>query len=588
MLLAALLASLAFASAPASAAEAEFSNATPIAIPDHGIATPYPSTIDVSGQTGRITDVRVALRGFTHTHPEDVDILLVAPNGAAAVVMSNACGAALQNANFIFTESAADGMPRLTGCDGIFYRPTNYFFDDHWPGLPDGPYDPDFSKFVGGDPNGTWSLYVFDQSLDDQGKINLGWSLTVDTVVPDATVPGNLSGTADPYPIARTVSGLGGVITDVNVSMAGLYHESPTDLEILLVGPQGQKVKLMAGACASPLLDASFTFDDQAAAGMPQDPARACFSGGSYKPTDYRPGDQLPAPAPPGPYATELSAFDGTQPNGEWRLYVNDVTPAGGNGFFTDRFTLAITTRPKAKVGFAQTAVDLTEGQSRQLTLTRTAATALGAGSVKVTSSSLSATSGSDFRPVSARVNFAAGQTTKRISVDALADAVREPPETFALTISDATGDAQPAKPPSAVVTIRDATPDPTGQSPGVTIGNGGTSGPGNTPGTNSGGARNPGRGAPVIGNVRVTRTAITYTLSEPARVTLRVRRTRGKRSVAVATLHGAGRAGLNRVLFKGRIGRHALRPGRYQLVVVAVDATGNRAISGPRSFRIT
>jgi subtilisin-like proprotein convertase family protein len=566
-LLAALLASLAFATSPASGAEAEFSNATPITIPDHGKATPYPSTIDVSGQTGRITDVRVALRGFTHTHPADVDILLLAPNGAAAVVMSNACSGALQNANFIFTESAADGMPRRTACDGIFYRPTDYFFNDPWPGVPDAPYDPDFSKFAGGDPNGTWGLYVFDESQGDKGKINLGWSLTVDTVVPDATVPGNPSGAADPYPISRTVSGLDGVITDVNVSMAGIYHESPTDLEMLLVGPQGQNVMLMAGACASPLLGASFTFDDQAAAAMPQDPARACFPGASYKPTDYRPGDQLPAPAPPAPYATELSAFAGTQPNGDWRLYVNDVTPTGGNGFFTDRFTPAITTRPKARVGFAQTAVDIREGQSRQLTLTRSAATALGAGSVRVTSSPLRATSGSDFRPVSTRVNFAAGETTKAISVAALADAVAERPETFALTIGDATGDAKPGTPPNAIVTILDATGP-------------GSGGSGGTPKAN--------RRAPVISNVRVTRTAIMYTLSESASVKLQLRRIRGKRSVAAGTFHGTGRAGSNRVPFKGRIGRRALRPGRYRLVVVAVNAAGNRATSRPRSFRIT
>jgi hypothetical protein len=48
-------------------------------------------------------------------------------------------------------------------------------------------------------------------------------------------------------------------------------------------------------------------------------------------------------PAPPGPYSTSLSAFDRTNPNGEWRLFVNDDS-SGNTGFFTNRFTLGITT----------------------------------------------------------------------------------------------------------------------------------------------------------------------------------------------------------------------------------------------------
>ena len=54
----------------------------------------------------------------------------------------------------------------------------------------------------------------------------------------------------------------------------------------------------------------------------------------------------LPTPAPAGPYATSLSAFDGTDPNGEWSLYVNDDADGGG-GFFTNRFQLGIATVPR-------------------------------------------------------------------------------------------------------------------------------------------------------------------------------------------------------------------------------------------------
>jgi len=58
-----------------------FSNATSISIPALGSATPYPSNILVSGLTGTITKVTVTLSGFSHTAPDDVDVLLVGPAG---------------------------------------------------------------------------------------------------------------------------------------------------------------------------------------------------------------------------------------------------------------------------------------------------------------------------------------------------------------------------------------------------------------------------------------------------------------------------------------------------------------------------
>ena len=58
------------------------------------------------------------------------------------------------------------------------------------------------------------------------------------------------------------------------------------------------------------------------------------------------PEESLPPPAPPGPYSTSLSAFDLTDPNGEWQLYVND-DHAGKDGLSAspcaDPFTLEFT-----------------------------------------------------------------------------------------------------------------------------------------------------------------------------------------------------------------------------------------------------
>ena len=67
----------------------------------------------------------------------------------------------------------------------------------------------------------------------------------------------------------------------------------------------------------------------------------------------------------------------------------------------------------------------MTEGETGKLTVTRSGADKLGEGSVRVTSSPLTATSPSDYKPVAARIAFAAGETQKTASVQALAAAPR-------------------------------------------------------------------------------------------------------------------------------------------------------------------
>jgi subtilisin-like proprotein convertase family protein len=586
-LMAALLATLAFASGPASAASGTFDNPTPIVIPDKGVASPYPSVIHVPPMPGLVTEVTVTLRGFTHSAPGDVDILLVSPDGDASVVMSDACGLGIQNYSFVFTKNATASMPGgpPSICDGLFYRPTDYspaIADDVWPDAPPGIHFSDFNEFIAGKPTGDWKLYVLDDTAGSSGKINLGWALSVETVLPDTFVPADTTGAAYPYPATRTVSGLSGVVSDLNVTVDGVYHRRPGDLHLILVGPGGQRVKLMSNACRySAVAGARWTWDDQAPQDM-QD-VGACSSG-SYKPTGLDSSPPLPAPAPGGPYDSSLSqAFNGTEPNGEWRLYAYDDQPREKNGFFVNRFALDITTRPRAKASLLDSAIEVDEGQTRELTLSRSspAGGGLGPASVTVTSTPQTATSGVDYKPVATTVQFARGETQKTIPVQALTDADVEGPETFTLSLSAPTGDLDP-QPPTSVVTIRDV-PPAAGQGTANTA-----SGDGASAENNQGGGPVVDRDAPRIGNVRVTRKAISYTLSEPASVTLQVRRTRRTRSVAAGSLPGTGRAGLNRVPFRGRIGGRALRAGRYRLVVSAVDPAGNRAASAPRSFRIT
>lgn len=594
----ATLAAMGFASAPASAASV-FTNATPITISTGGKTSPYPSAIEVQGQPGRVVDVAVTLHRFSHSWPDLVDILLVAPDGKTSLVMSEACGDTdVINATWVFSGLAPTPMPSNAPCDQLVYRPTDYagnFADNFGPSAPLGPYTANFGNFIGASPNGTWRLYVIAPAISDSGKIDLGWSLTIDTAAaPDAVVPASSTGTgvADPYPITRTVSGVDGVITDIDVALIGVYHGRPADLEMMLEGPGGQKVALMSDVCGgSVAINQAWAWDDEALSSM--------YSAGTCPDGRYKPGysdDLLPAPASmPLPLSAPLRDFDLTDPNGEWRLWVYDDA-AGSAGLFTQRFRLDLQTRPKATVGFAQGAVDLIEGETRELTLVRSAETALGPATVGVTSSPVTAISDSDYKPLSREILFLAGETQKTISVEALTDALPEGEESFAVTIGQATGDAKPATPPTAVVTIQDPA-----QGPGdAADGDAGSGAGGSDAGAGAGGTGDD-HVAPVVRGVRlrpatfvVARrgtaraaargTVIGYTLSEPATVTLRIERASG---VAAGRLRRAGRLGLNRVAFTGRIGRRALRPGAYRLRVRAVDQAGNRSAWRTQRFRI-
>src|SRR5262249_10171987 len=116
------------------------------------------------------------------------------------------------------------------------------------------------------------------------------------------TIPGTgTSGVASPYPSSIPVAGLTGNVTKVTARLNGLSHTWPDDLDILLVGPTGQKVMLMSdagGGSSYDLVNATLTFDDAAATVVPDGGNIPSNASTSYKPTDFETTDILPAPAP--------------------------------------------------------------------------------------------------------------------------------------------------------------------------------------------------------------------------------------------------------------------------------------------------
>jgi subtilisin-like proprotein convertase family protein len=154
------------------------------------------------------------------------------------------------------------------------------------------------------------------------------------------TIP--LSGTGTPYPATATVSGLSGRITDINVIFTGLTHTFINDVGGLLLGPVGQSVVLFDGVGGNTAVNnVNIVFDDQASASLPS----GAITSGTYKPTNLIPSDIFPPSAPGGPYGSLLSVFNGTNPNGTWRLFINDFAiPDGGS---IAGFSLQITIVPE-------------------------------------------------------------------------------------------------------------------------------------------------------------------------------------------------------------------------------------------------
>jgi subtilisin-like proprotein convertase family protein len=179
-----------------------FSNSTPILIPGTGTgastgapANPYPSNITVSGLSGTISKVTVTLTGLSHTFPSDVDMLLVGPAGQKFIMLSDVIGGTdWVNINYTLDDAAAAFIPTSgTPASGTF-KPTNATAcQDPFPTTaPAGPYlspgaaagtqcgtETFATAFNGSNPNGTWSLYIVDDTSTDAGTLAGGWSLNI-------------------------------------------------------------------------------------------------------------------------------------------------------------------------------------------------------------------------------------------------------------------------------------------------------------------------------------------------------------------------------------------------------------------------
>ncbi len=184
----------------------QFCSTGSISIPASGsspvAAAPYPSNVVVSGLTGTITGLRVTLYDAEHGNPDDVDVLLVGPAGQNFIILSDAGGGAGLDAAATITLSDAASLqvPDSGMIDTNSYRPSNFSFvnDTFAAGAPAAPYgnpgpggtpagsDTLASIFNGTDPNGTWRLYVSDDTAASNGGSISGWCLEIGTTASPA------------------------------------------------------------------------------------------------------------------------------------------------------------------------------------------------------------------------------------------------------------------------------------------------------------------------------------------------------------------------------------------------------------------
>lgn len=163
-----------------------FTNQSPIVINSFDVASPWPSSIVVDGLTGALTKASVVFHGLSHTHPDDIDAVLMSPAGVGVLLMSDS-GGALDITDVIinFSDFAQEKLPDdpSSPLQSGTYKPSN------WPDIvrePNGDFQVNYSDALsslnGISPNGRWDLYIRDDWDGDQGRLSGGWSLILETL----------------------------------------------------------------------------------------------------------------------------------------------------------------------------------------------------------------------------------------------------------------------------------------------------------------------------------------------------------------------------------------------------------------------
>ncbi|MEQ1920898.1 MAG: LamG-like jellyroll fold domain-containing protein [Pyrinomonadaceae bacterium] len=162
------------------------------------------------------------------------------------------------------------------------------------------------------------------------------------STIPHEPIDMTLGSPAVPNPSQIVVAGAPNIIGGMRVTLYDIWHDTPDNIDVLLVGPQNQEYVLMADV-GGPFsigqgAPVTLTFSDIAPAVLGDS---ATLVTGLYRPTTCEtPVLNFAGPAPTGPYVepgcalarpqnktlfgTPPTGFGMTNPNGTWRLFVRD------------------------------------------------------------------------------------------------------------------------------------------------------------------------------------------------------------------------------------------------------------------------
>jgi hypothetical protein len=199
---------------PPAAADAQtFQNTTPITIADAApgmtpmAASPFPSGITVPAGNGIVTSVQVAVNGFSHTNPDDVDVVLRGPGAEHNVMLFSDAGGTgdVVGQTLRFDEACLTFPPDEGQLSSGSFKTSNYGAADDGFGsmgtAPGPPYE-SLSSYAGTDINTfatAWNLYVIDDTDNTQaGSISGGWSITFNAPSSCAAGDGDSGGDTQP------------------------------------------------------------------------------------------------------------------------------------------------------------------------------------------------------------------------------------------------------------------------------------------------------------------------------------------------------------------------------------------------------
>lgn len=360
-----------------------------ITIRDNNTGSPSPSSITVSGLSGRVQNLAVAINSFTHAFPDDVGLLLDGPDSLQIQLINGSTNQAISAKNMVFDDRADVLFPYFGVVPAGTYRSYDYYGSNRVMTLDPG-HEPAYTlgEFNGLPVNGAWRLYAEDFAAVDAGSIG-SWRLTFTLV--DST-DNALFATA-----TQTVSENAGTLL-VIVRRTG--------------GKEGAATVNYTTANGSATAGTDFT----TTAGT------LSFAAGELEKTIFVPLVDNALTESSETFTLTLSGADGnTQLGATARTTItidDDDTPT------------PISLSPGGVLVFES---------ATALTFTASRITSGTSGTIAYATNSDTATAGADFSTATGTLTFAAGDLQKTFTVSILNDTVGEADETFTVALSNPT-----------------------------------------------------------------------------------------------------------------------------------------------------